>query len=319
MSSPGEPPAFTLLLRARYAECDAQGIAFHARWSDWVDLATTELLRAVLGSPQALDYRLVQQQLRWEAPIAFDDVVALQPTVEQVGTTSFQVRTVLSVDGTRRGAAETVYVAVAAGHKMPLGAAIADALRHGAPGQVVDHAAAGAGAVVQHHRLADAPVSRWRNGGGQTRELWRTGDGPAGFGARVSVADVASDGPFSRFPGVDRVITLLDGAGMVLSRPAGAVRIATPGRPFAFLGEDGWDCALIDGPVRDLNLMVDRAQWRGAVVPRPPGTVGGALLVPLAPGRVGGVAVDRWDALAISGAVAATVPCLELHLTPVAG
>jgi acyl-CoA thioesterase FadM len=311
--------AFTLLLRVRYAECDAQAIAFHARWSDWVDLATTELLRAVLGSPQAIDYRLVQQQLRWEAPIAFDAVVALQPTVEHIGTTSFRVRTSLSVEGARRGEAETVYVAVAGGQKTPVGAVTAAALRHGAPGRVVDHAAAGAGTVRSHHRWADAPVTPWRNGGGQTRELWRSGDGPAGFGARVSVADVASDGPFSRFPGVDRVITLLDGAGMVLSRPAGAVRIATHGRPFAFLGEDHWDCALIDGPVRDLNLMVDRDQWRAAVVPRPPGTVRGALVVPLERGLVGGVSADRWDVLTLGGEVATTAPCLELHLTPVEG
>ncbi len=33
---------------------------------------------------------------------------------------------------------------------------------------------------------------------------------------RVSIADVERDGPFSRFPGIDRTIVLLEGAGMRL-------------------------------------------------------------------------------------------------------
>ncbi len=44
----------------------------------------------------------------------------------------------------------------------------------------------------------------------------RAGAGLETFIWRVSVADVASDGPFSRFPGIDRTIMLLEGAGMRL-------------------------------------------------------------------------------------------------------
>jgi uncharacterized protein len=82
----------------------------------------------------------------------------------------------------------------------------------------------------------------------------------------VSVADVASDGPFSRFPGIDRSITLLEGNGFRLTRDDGVhVAIHAVGVPFSFHGEDGWTATLADGPVRDFNVMVDRAVLRAGV------------------------------------------------------
>ena len=48
----------------------------------------------------------------------------------------------------------------------------------------------------------------------------------AAFDWRVSVADVAADGPFSRFPGVDRVLVLIAGAGMRLGTRCPGRRIA---------------------------------------------------------------------------------------------
>ncbi|HEY3634719.1 MAG TPA: HutD family protein, partial [Caldimonas sp.] len=52
-------------------------------------------------------------------------------------------------------------------------------------------------------RTADVPAQPWKNGGGVTRELLAL---PAGddWRVRVSVAEVASDGAFSTFVGVDR-------------------------------------------------------------------------------------------------------------------
>ena len=77
----------------------------------------------------------------------------------------------------------------------------------------------------------------------------------------MSIADVASDGPFSRFPGYDRHIMLLDGAGMTLDcGPHGRINLRAPFEPRAFSGD--WDVAgaLVDGAVRDFNLMVDRGR-----------------------------------------------------------
>ena len=41
-------------LRVRYAECDAQGIVFNARWFEYFDVAMTEFWREVIGGYQHL-------------------------------------------------------------------------------------------------------------------------------------------------------------------------------------------------------------------------------------------------------------------------
>lgn len=58
----------------------------------------------------------------------------------------------------------------------------------------------------------------WKNGGGMTRELvCQPPDADMdSFDWRVSIAHIASDGPFSSFSGVDRIITLLSGGGVHL-------------------------------------------------------------------------------------------------------
>ena len=64
----------------------------------------------------------------------------------------------------------------------------------------------------------------WKNGGGVTREIvcQPPGAGMDAFDWRVSIAHIASDGPFSAFAGVDRIITLLEGAGVRLHSTDGA-------------------------------------------------------------------------------------------------
>jgi environmental stress-induced protein Ves len=102
----------------------------------------------------------------------------------------------------------------------------------------------------------------WKNGGGVTRELLKIPHPtePARFLARLSIATVASSGPFSVFPGVDRTLMLLEGAGMALSvGGAPEVMLQERWQPFPFPGEADTRCRLLDGPVQDFNLMVDRA------------------------------------------------------------
>lgn len=122
---------------------------------------------------------------------------------------------------------------------------------------------------MQRLDLATIAPTPWKNGGGATRELacWPPGAGLESFGWRVSVADVAAPGPFSLYPGVDRQILLWQGEGMRLRTADGSVDQALDcaTSPFAFAGETVIDCALRGGPVRDLNLMLRRSQWRGAL------------------------------------------------------
>lgn len=99
----------------------------------------------------------------------------------------------------------------------------------------------------------------WKNGGGITHQLARSDD-HAGMRWRVSIAEVASDGPFSRFEQTDRIIMLLQGEGFCLHGAAEHTVVLDKALvPFAFVGETAIDCTLIDGPVRDFNLMTRRS------------------------------------------------------------
>jgi uncharacterized protein len=124
----------------------------------------------------------------------------------------------------------------------------------------------------------------WRNGGGTTTELVISPDGASASGARfhyrVSIADVASDGPFSRFEGYDRHIMLVTGAGMTLDcGEHGRVELRERYEPRTFSGD--WDVVgtLVGGSVRDFNLIVDRAVASSSLEVRmlaAPETVSGA-------------------------------------------
>jgi uncharacterized protein len=104
----------------------------------------------------------------------------------------------------------------------------------------------------------------WRNGGGRTRELLAWPEG-GGWQVRVSLADIEHDGPFSSFPGVQRWFAVVQGAGVRL-RFADAERSVRSGdAPLHFDGAHPPGCSLIDGPTRDLNLMLRGGH--GAMVP----------------------------------------------------
>lgn len=65
---------FRYYVRVRYGECDAQKVVFNARYADYLDLSTTEFLRA-LGFGEALingtfDYQLVKLTIEWKVPPA---------------------------------------------------------------------------------------------------------------------------------------------------------------------------------------------------------------------------------------------------------
>ena len=136
---------FRLHLRVRYAECDAQGIVFNARWGEYVDVAVTEYIRALFGGvPESaeLDWRLVKQTTEWHAPGRYDDVLDIRVRPVRVGTTSFVIATELRrlADQAHLVDVETVYVVVdpKAGTKRPVPDRHRAALEVGAPGIVID-------------------------------------------------------------------------------------------------------------------------------------------------------------------------------------
>ncbi|MDH6484587.1 HutD family protein [Streptomyces sp. SAI-127] len=112
----------------------------------------------------------------------------------------------------------------------------------------------------------------WKNGGGMTRQVasgtlqapMASAEITDGFDWRVSVADVDAEGPFSTFPGIDRVITLVEGEGMVLTVD-GTPHPVGPLSPFAFSGDAATDCRLEAGAVRNVNVMTRRSRATATV------------------------------------------------------
>ena len=128
------------------------------------------------------------------------------------------------------------------------------------------------GRILRAEQLQPQP---WRNGQGITREIavMPPGAGMDDFLWRVSLADVVGAAPFSRFPGVDRTIVLLDGAGFRMTLDGAQEHdLTTLCVPFAFPGEAAVAVALAGGATRDFNLMLRRGRATGGVeVWREPG------------------------------------------------
>lgn len=100
----------------------------------------------------------------------------------------------------------------------------------------------------------------WKNGAGFTLEIARS-QGEADFDWRISMADVTTSGPFSLFPNKQRIISVLDGQGMVLHVDDLPAKTLNQGDIFAFHGESQVQSELVDGAIRDLNLIYDPAKF----------------------------------------------------------
>ncbi len=135
---------FRYYLRVRYSECDAQKVVFNARYADYVDIATTEFLRACCPDSGFIEYHLVKQTIEWKAPARFDQVLELTVSVQHLGTSSFTIAIEFRIAGheliiTR---ADTVNVLIDAAtmQKTAIPVNLRSALEKGARGIVVDHA-----------------------------------------------------------------------------------------------------------------------------------------------------------------------------------
>jgi environmental stress-induced protein Ves len=171
------------------------------------------------------------------------------------------------------------------------------------------------GRVLRAH---DRSVTHWKNGGGLTREVAADAStaGLEDFVWRVSLADIAQSGPFSSFAGVDRIITVVDGAGMELIVDGASHTIADPYEPYSFPGDAVTDCRLLSGPVVDLNVMTRRTRATAhvrvaregfSVAPRTGVMVLVIALTGTAAVEESDVTLDRFDAVLFSGRDAGTV------------
>jgi environmental stress-induced protein Ves len=115
-------------------------------------------------------------------------------------------------------------------------------------------------------RFAELRSEPWRNGGGVTRELAsHPKAASAQDGAwdwRVSIADLTKAGDFSAFPGMERVLTVVDGE-LLLLTVDGAEHPLEKYRPFKFSGEAAAHGALPTGDIRNLNVITRAGSFKG--------------------------------------------------------
>jgi environmental stress-induced protein Ves len=112
---------------------------------------------------------------------------------------------------------------------------------------------------------AERLAQPWKNGGGTTREVAAAPDGVGfDFDWRVSLAQVDAGGPFSRFAGVDRILTVLEGAMRLTVEGREPVTLDADAGPYAFAGDADCSARMI-APVIDLNVMTRRGAWTATV------------------------------------------------------
>jgi hypothetical protein len=163
----------------------------------------------------------------------------------------------------------------------------------------------------------------WRNGKGTTTEVMIS---PAGamldaFDWRISMADVTEDGPFSAFPGIDRTLAVLDGAGLMLEVDGGpGKKVSRTTRPLEFPGDARTKARLLGGPVVDLNVMTRRAGGWWHYMARDRARDSYPLGPPGTPGDLTVVVLTRGEARAVCGTtrtqVAARDTIVIHHATP---
>lgn len=154
-----------------------------------------------------------------------------------------------------------------------------------------------------HLTPADYTHQPWKNGRGTTTELWRL-EREGQLLVRLSRAAVVEDGPFSRFPGIERNLTVLSGPGFRLTGGGLDFR-CEPLVPMAFPGDVDVMATETNGQQSDdFNVMTARD------LPKPQVTVaqnddlpaGGTLaLYALGPCQINGTGVNRDDLILTDG------------------
>lgn len=112
---------------------------------------------------------------------------------------------------------------------------------------------------MEYFDIRKMPVSLWRNGAGETREICCFPPATREFHWRASIASLAANGEFSLFPGVERVITLLEGGEVTLEGANTFTHTLKRHQPFTFEGERVVKARLTEGQMSmDFNIMTRR-------------------------------------------------------------
>ncbi len=89
---------FSHPIRVRYSEIDGQKIVFNAHYSTYIDIATTEYFRQVLGDhlqllaeDHSFDPVVRKMSIEFIKPAKLDDLLDVYCRITKIGATSFQL------------------------------------------------------------------------------------------------------------------------------------------------------------------------------------------------------------------------------------
>ncbi|WP_045837080.1 HutD family protein [Hyphomicrobium sp. 99] len=123
-------------------------------------------------------------------------------------------------------------------------------------------------ATLEIIRSAEFREGRWPNRAGVSWDIASAPMDalPAQCDWRFATALIEGDAPFSVFPGVDRIVTLIDGEGFTLDvKDFGAVHANRRFLSRAFPGDSPTVCHVQAGPSTVLNLLFARDRLRAEV------------------------------------------------------
>jgi len=209
----------------------------------------------------------VLERVRWQAQQAahakmIAEAEKLDPRLRKILEHSVQPDSSLSADIARKN-----FETVALGEgRQRLEAVITDIARERNEAYAPFWGTRAATAAIVKLTPADYRRMRWKNGLGWTTEIIvHPVEGELEY--RVSIAEVDTDCEFSRLPGIDRSILVLEGNGMELRvGDDPPVTLREGGEPLAFSGDRDARCRLLGGPTRDFNVMTRRGMLRHEAV-----------------------------------------------------
>jgi environmental stress-induced protein Ves len=113
-------------------------------------------------------------------------------------------------------------------------------------------------------RLADCMVQPWKNGKGETREIAVDASQP--YLWRLSRAVLEGSGPFSPYPGYQRILVLLGGSDAKLHHEGRKSRLLPPMVAAPFSGD--WETRIeTQGKAEDFNVFTLSGKAKGGCYP----------------------------------------------------
>ncbi len=115
---------------------------------------------------------------------------------------------------------------------------------------------------VRYLTIRDYQTKPWKNGKGMTHDIFLSPENSdhSGFDLRFALSPITEAGPFSSFPGADRIITLIEGRALELDFDGHIERL----EPLQSLRFDTGLAPMghpVGGPVRVVNVMARRGVW----------------------------------------------------------